>query len=828
MKNLSLFRINLIASCMLLILLLGIVTYTFFQNEKASISESKEETLKTVADFKINQISSWYIDEVHDIDIISRDESLLELIRKYMGTDSSDDKIYLLRFLNQLKTEHLYSDVLLLTPEGKILASTNLNGQAPEPLDLSLLQSVFKNNKGQNTDFYKSSFSNKIYFDFITTVRVQKNSKPIFLVCRKDPEELLHPLLKTMPGAEKTSETYLVKKSTEGLILKYNPNQDQKSRKKGWQTISKKDEISIKASSGFRGIFNGENENGKPVTAFVSPIPQTPWQIVVKTNRAEILKSLYRKTASIFLIALLLIVIFIIGALLLYKSRREKYLKSLLANEKELRQYQERFNMTMDILGEGVCFIRQEDQTIVLANPRMNEMFGYNEGELLGKNVTILLAPSQKTEAEIADEINLALDKENVVNTEWFNVRKDGTTFWTTAHTYFLAHDKFGPVWIGVLLDVTERKNYEDKLIRSEAAYKNLYENNPLPMWVYERETLRYLSVNNTAIEKYGYTIDEFLSMKINDIHPEDEQEKFNNYIRNLKDYQSTYVCKHRLKDGKIIYVEISSHKIEHYSKNARLVIANDITKTMEYEAQLIAAKEKAEESERLKTSFLANMSHEIRTPLNGILGFSQLLSEAVLDEKAVKLYSGYISEGGKRLLSLLTNILNFSKIESGTESLNLSYCNINDVLTGLFNQFTFMAREKGLEYKLILPENSSGIQLKTDVVKLNQILTNFLNNALKFTEKGSVLFGYESTDTQVTFFVKDTGIGIDPEKQAHIFERFYQVNSSLSSGFQGAGLGLSICKGFSELMKGEIRIDSILGKGSTFYFTLPLQITEA
>lgn len=244
--------------------------------------------------------------------------------------------------------------------------------------------------------------------------------------------------------------------------------------------------------------------------------------------------------------------------------------------------------------------------------------------------------------------------------------------------------------------------------------------------------------------------------------------------------------------------------------------------------SQLLTAKQRAEESDRLKSAFLANMSHEIRTPMNGILGFASLLDESDVSDEEQKEYIGIIQKSGARLLNLINDIVEISKIESGLMKLNIKRTNINEHIDYIYNILKSDAQNKNLilTFKKDLSDNDA--EYYTDSDKLNAILCNLVKNAIKYTDKGSIEFGYKiepadtkSSHSSIKFFVKDTGIGIPEDRQKAIFERFIQADIHDIQAREGVGLGLSIAKSYIELLNGKIWVESEIGKGSTFNFTI-------
>lgn len=275
----------------------------------------------------------------------------------------------------------------------------------------------------------------------------------------------------------------------------------------------------------------------------------------------------------------------------------------------------------------------------------------------------------------------------------------------------------------------------------------------------------------------------------------------------------------------------ILKHKIKNQSES-RLVVIRDITEQKQAEWELIKAKEHAEESDRLKSAFLANMSHEIRTPMNGILGFAELLKEPRLSSETSQEYISIIESSGVRMLNIINDLIEISKIESGTMGIYLSETNVNDQTEFIFKFFKPEAEKKGLSLILSNSLPSTEASIRTDREKLYAILTNLVKNAIKFTPAGTIEFGYKyiatnslASPSELVFFVKDTGNGISSELKDVIFERFRQGSESLNKRYEGAGLGLAISKAYVEMLGGMIWIDKDSEIGSAFYFTLPYNL---
>ncbi|MDD4637884.1 MAG: PAS domain S-box protein, partial [Bacteroidales bacterium] len=369
--------------------------------------------------------------------------------------------------------------------------------------------------------------------------------------------------------------------------------------------------------------------------------------------------------------------------------------------------------------------------------------------------------------------------------------------------------------------DITERRLREEKIqILLQAVAQS-----PVSIVITDKNgTIEYVNPKFSSLT--GYSQEEAIGKNPRILQSgETARELYDDLWRSISSGKPWVgVLHNKKKSGELYWESVSispiinaDSLITHY-----VAVKEDITIRKTMEEELKAAKEKAEESERLKSAFLANMSHEIRTPMNGILGFADLLREPRLSEEEHDQYLSIIEKSGQRMLNIINDLVNISKVESGQMKLSMSETNINEQLLFLYNFFKLEAKQKGIELIFVYPLKDKDSNIITDREKVYAVLTNLIKNALKFTTEGSITIGYELDNDTLRFFVQDTGIGIPASHLTAVFDRFKQVDSELSSGIEGSGLGLSIAKAYIELLGGSIWVESEEGKGSTFYFTLP------
>ena len=501
----------------------------------------------------------------------------------------------------------------------------------------------------------------------------------------------------------------------------------------------------------------------------------------------------------------------------LKRLQKELQLVKESALEKELR-----FNALHNASFGGIGI---HDNGIILeCNQGLSVMTGYSIDELIGMNGLLLI--SENSRKKVMEHILNGYEKPY----EEFGLRKNGEEYPLRIEARNVPNN--GKMVRTVeFRDITLQKKGEQELIiaKEKAQENEIYYNTILnkigdPVFVKDIDS-KLITVNDSFCEMYNLTRDEIIGKTLGeDVKPE-EQEVFlkidkqvlENGIENINEETLTI----RDAEKRII----STRKTRFLDNNGvkyLIGVIRDITESKIAEKETIAAKEKAEESDRLKSAFLANMSHEIRTPMNGILGFAELLKEPNINGEKQQEYISIIERSGMRMLNIINDIVSISKIESGLMELNIQKSNINKQINYIFAFFKPEMEAKGIEFTINNEFSYNDAYINTDREKVYAILTNLVKNAIKHTEEGKIELGYRKKNNLIEFYVNDTGIGIPINRQTVIFERFIQADISDKKALQGAGLGLSISKAYAEMLGGKLWVTSKVGKGSTFYFTLP------
>jgi PAS domain S-box-containing protein len=487
------------------------------------------------------------------------------------------------------------------------------------------------------------------------------------------------------------------------------------------------------------------------------------------------------------------------------------------------------------------------DGKIFTANETICVALGYTYEEFLDVKLEEFFSETR----EIEKLLNFIKQKGKVNNFQSEMLTKNGKTLWGQFSIQLIQIQNVEHL-ITIITDVTKQKEAEIALKESGKQFKAYIESSPLPIFIVNKEG-QYEYANKAVAKLLGYTLKDIYNMTIADVIVVPKKE---NIFHNFNELKRDGVLvgretKYKTKSGGTVDLIIDAVKI---SENQYITYCTDITeikkiqhdlkeKNEQYYAlneeleenieriqrfneELSKAKEKAEESDRLKSAFLANMSHEIRTPLNGILGFSALLHKKDISKESYERYVSIIEGSGKRLLSVVNDIFDISLIHADQMKIEEKSFGINLLLDEVFAFYQTVRKEEIKNIAFELVKNSDiEIIIYNDQYRLHQVFKNLIENAFKFTSKGKIEYGYlPIKENEVTFYVKDTGIGIPSEYRDAIFSSFRQVNETSTRDYEGAGLGLSISSGLVERMGGKIWLESEEKKGTTFYFTLPIK----
>lgn len=488
--------------------------------------------------------------------------------------------------------------------------------------------------------------------------------------------------------------------------------------------------------------------------------------------------------------------------------------------EKALKESEQNYRSLFENHAAVKLIIDVEDGRILAANHAAADFYGWSIDQLITMNIRDI---NMLSSGDLAEAINKALKRETLffefvhqlANGEKRNVEV------FTSNSRFQGRECLH----SIVHDITKKKRVEEKLnLLSQSV-----EQSPVSIVITDPDgKIEY--VNPTFTRLTGYSLAESLGQNPRLLNSGKQSVDFYkglwDTILSGKNWTGEMWNKKKSGDLYLESVIISPILDANGLITNFIGIKEDVTERKQMLQDLIDAKIKAEENERLKSAFLANMSHEIRTPLNAILGFLQMLfSSDDLSEKQKEEFVSIINHSADSLLQIINDILILSQIETRQLKIDYKIVSLNEMLSEIYFQSKrkMQEDEKG-HVELIMNQPSGHLEIRVDRIRLTQILMNLITNAIKFTEQGSISFGVEEISEEfIHFFVRDTGIGIPALQQAGIFDRFRQVDGSLTRTRSGAGLGLSIVRSLVEIMGGEIRLESEVGVGTTFYFSLPI-----
>jgi PAS domain S-box-containing protein len=497
--------------------------------------------------------------------------------------------------------------------------------------------------------------------------------------------------------------------------------------------------------------------------------------------------------------------------------------------EAELKLVRDQESMQLKLLWDAVfhapvsVIITNEEGIIQFVNPRFEQTTGYTIGEAVGKQPSIV--KSGKQDQKFYEELWSTIMKGKEWKGELQNRNKNGELFWEEVSISPIT-DHNGQIhyFVAIRNDITQRKSSEKQLLDSQIRYKNLVED--INDVLFEVDLHRNVSYLSPVIAKItGFSPDEFINKPFIDLVFEEDKEIVVPRFEELFQQNELQPIEYRLrrKNGTYVWVRSFSKAIINNGIVAGIRgLLIDISKQKQVEMELIGAKERAEASDRLKTAFLNNISHEIRTPLNGILGFAPFIVDPATTYEERQDYLEMLDLSGQRLLQTVTDFMDISLITSGNFEIRPKQFQADAILNQIFQSYPVPKGKKHLGFISEISPVLKNVNLETDPAVFEKICRHLLDNAFKFTLAGSITFRAEANNGILTCYVIDTGIGIGTQVLGHIFETFVQEDVSISRGYEGSGLGLSIVKGLVGLLGGSFSVRSEKGNGSTFFFSLP------
>lgn len=521
--------------------------------------------------------------------------------------------------------------------------------------------------------------------------------------------------------------------------------------------------------------------------------------------------------------------------------------------ERELTESKEKFQTILNETPVGIIYF--DSNTIITElNPAMEDIFGLKKSKIIGRNLSEIVT-DERVKKVLKDTFTKG---KGYFEGEYHSVISKKVSYLKAIGKGIKNSKGKIIAGLGLVEDISLEKRAELLLAEQQKMLESILEGTNAGTWDWDIIS-GDLKINDRWAEIMGYTVEELSPVSVNtwrnNVHPDDlkiANKELEKHLHGETDYYNVEFRQPHKKGkwvwvnarGKVserdhegsalrmsgTHIDISNRKsieLELQHQNEEYEALNEelnanLEKTQKLNIKLEKALEKAKESDRLKNAFLANMSHEIRTPMNGILGFARLLESEDLSDEQLSKYVGVIKKTGKRMLSTINGIIDISRIESNQVEINISKVDISMIMDELYQFFQLESKEKNIELIINLNLKKSEYQIITDGSMLNAVLINLVKNAFKYTKEGKIEIGCIFAEGVFSFFVKDSGIGIETNRQKAIFDRFVQADIEDKYAYEGSGLGLSISQAYIEMLGGKIWVKSQKGVGSTFHFTLP------
>lgn len=803
------------------------VIIIYSSGQKQRILNDAETEMEAIARLKSEQISDWKRERLNDARLIHENVTLVEHIDAMFIKDNALwEKSRLEQLLNTLIESYDFGGAVLVDAGGNPgLAVPASESTVGEFLRKNITAAI-SNPVISMSDFHTAKVVSYLHLDMLIPMRMPHENDTVLagvLVIRIDPEKELFPMLSKWPTPGSTSECILFRFDGDSVVYLNG------SRLAGYDRP-----VTFATGEMELSGINPPNEEiaartytdytGTEVVASVKRVPGTEWYLIAKKETEEILERFLREITMLWLIMGLVYLALVSIAYLIIKSTRARYFREKYREDLNRQAIMKHFDIVMKH-GNDIILLIDSNLNVVEANERAVKTYGYRREKLIGMNIAQIRTPY---EAPLLDKHFQNLNELGSSYIETVHERSDGSTFPIEISAYTVEVDGVR-FYQSIGRDISERKRTEEEMKESNKKLSTIINNLRGVVFRCNNDkdwTMQYIS--DGIYELAGYLPNEFIDSKIRTfksiIDPQDVQRIWEE-IHTALDTGYLYTIEYRIITSSGATKWVWERGRGYYESDQLVALEgfiSDITERKKIEEELIRAKNKAEQSDKLKTAFLHNISHEIRTPMNAIVGFTTLLDSPDTDDESRRQYIDIIYQSSNQLLSIITDIVDISNIETGQVKLSRTSVNLNTMIRHLHGQYRVRAQQQDLLLNFTTHLDDNEAHVLTDETKVIQIFSNLLNNALRFTRQGRIELGYVVRGETVEFFVSDTGIGIAPENQQKVFDRFFQVEGPSSKQYSGTGLGLSISKAYTELLGGTIWLISTPGEGSLFCFSIP------
>ncbi len=775
----------------------------FFIAQKNQLTDEKSAELSSLAELKVNQITNYRIERYAEGHFLYGNQTFINTLKKFLSDPTTENKNSINDWLATILTNHAYVDINIINPQTyKIIYSINNDSIDHSGAYVPEAAKCLETGDITFSDLELNPADSSIHLDIFVPLLLQThtNTEKVAVVQFViNPENGLFEVMQSWPTHSKTGEVLVVKKEGNNVVFLNELRFKKHSALTFKLPITSPDlPAAWVAVEGLETVKEGFDYRNERVLAATRKIPGTDWNLVVKVDTNEVYSGLVLRGIMIFSLIVFMLIALALGFIAFWRNRESHYYRFRLEDADTINKLSRIYKL-MSNVEQSIIVADNKEKLLAEACKIIFTDGGYDLCwiDMLnrdsGKFEQIALFNSDDRYRETADS---AIEN---------NPMEGSTTFWSTiiAGKQFVSNDIQNDTNLS-----SERKLSIHPELKSLAAFP--------------------LSQNLTIsgiVKVYSTKVNHF---------SEDELKLMNGLAQELS-FALKKIDAER--NEELIKKELMESEQKLRSQNEELARLNEkhlsvieeLKKSNEniqrINKELIIAREKAEESDRLKSTFLANMSHEIRTPMNAIIGFASFLGKSDLTDSEREEYSKIIVDRSDELLQIINDILDISKIESKTLVLYPETFVLDNLLDELNLIYTNKLETLGRNKIRIVCKKPPGVKpfsVTTDLLKFRQIFTNLLDNALKFTETGKIQFGYYAIEGDIlTCFVADTGAGIDQKYTDKIFEIFRQAEPPPEKILKGTGLGLAICKGNAKLLGGDIWVNSVPGEGSTFFFSV-------